>query len=56
MAYKDSQDFRQDYPHGYVKDGDVYDGNDNRIGYETGDGDIRINNDPSNDRQLYHMH
>lgn len=55
MAWKDSKDFRQDYPNGYVKNGDVYDGNGNRIGYVTGDGDIRINNDPTNDGQLYHM-
>lgn len=55
MAWKDSKDFRQDYPNGYVKNGDVYDGNGNRIGYVTGDRDIRINNDSTNDGQLYHM-
>ena len=54
MAYKDGKDFRNDYPGGYVKNGDAYDGNNNRIGYVTG-GDIRINNDKSNDGQLYHM-
>lgn len=54
MAYKDSQDFRQDYPNGYSRGGDVYDGNGERIGYVTGDGDYRINNDPTNDGQLYH--
>ena len=54
MAWKDSQDFRNDYPTGYSKNGDVYDGNDNRIGYVTGDGDYRINNDKNNDGQLYH--
>ena len=54
MAYKDSQDFRQDYPNGYSRGGDVYDGNGNHIGYVTGDGDYRINNDPTNDGQLYH--
>lgn len=36
MPWKDSQDFRQDYPGGYSKGGDVYDGNDNRVGYVTG--------------------
>ncbi len=54
MAWKDSQDFRSDYPGGYSKNGDVYDGNGNRIGYVTGDGDYRINNDKANDGQLYH--
>ena len=39
MSWKDSQDFRDDYPGGYSKGGDVYDGNDNRVGYVTGDGD-----------------
>ena len=43
MAWKDSQDFRNDYPNGYSKNGDVYDGNDNRIGYVTGDGDYKSN-------------
>ena len=42
MSWKDSQDFRDDYPGGYSKGGDVYDGNDNRVGYVTGDGDYRI--------------
>ena len=50
MAWKDSQDFRNDYPGGYSEDGDVYDGNDNRVGYVTGDGDYRINNDYSNEK------
>ena len=54
MSWKDSQDFRDDYPGGYSKGGDVYDGNDNRVGYVTGDGDYQINNDSSNDGQLYH--
>ena len=54
MPYKDSQNFRNDYPGGYSKGGDVYDGNDNRIGYVTGGGDYRINNDGANDGQLYH--
>lgn len=53
MAYKNSENFRQDYPNGYAKNGTVYDGNGNRIGYQTGDGDYRINNDKSNDGQLY---
>ena len=53
MAWKNNQDFRNDYPNGYQKDGDVYDGNGNRVGYVTGDGDYRINNDKSNDGQLY---
>ena len=56
MAWKDSQDFRQDYPGGYSKDGDVYDGNDHCVGYVTGDGDYRINDSSSNDGQLYHNH
>lgn len=54
MAWKDSQDFHNDYPGGYSKGGNVYDGNGNRVGYQTGDGDYRINNDKSNDGQLYH--
>ena len=53
MAWKDSEDFRQDYPGGYSKGGDVYDGNVHKIGYVTGDGDYRINDGSSNDRQLY---
>ncbi len=53
MAYKDSQDFRNDYPNGYSKNGSVYDGNGHRVGYVTGDGDYRINNDKNNDGQLY---
>jgi len=55
MPWKDSKDFRTDYPHGYAKDGKVFDGSDHRIGYVTGDGDFRINNDSNNDGQLYHM-
>mgnify|MGYP005793704247 CR=1 FL=1 len=47
MPWKDSKDFCSDYPGGYSKGGDVYDGNDNRVGYVTGDGDYRINNDSS---------
>ena len=54
QLWQDSKDFRNDYPGGYSKGGDVYDGNDNRVGYVTGDGDYRINNDKSNDGQLYH--
>ena len=53
MSYKDSKDFRSDYPNGYSKNGNVYDGNGNRVGYVTGDGDYRINNDKNNDGQLY---
>lgn len=53
MAYKNSENFRQDYPGGYQKDGKVYDGNGKQVGYVTGDGDYRINNDKTNDRQLY---
>ena len=55
MAYKDSSDFRAEYPGGYVKNGDVYDGNNNNIGYETGDGDRRITESGYNDGQLFHM-
>ena len=54
MSWKDSQDFRRDYPGGYSKGGDVYDGNDRKVGYVTGDGDYRINDNSANDRQLYH--
>ena len=54
MSWKDSQDFRDDYPGGYSfptrRSSDL----DNRVGYVTGDGDYRINNDSSNDGQLYH--
>lgn len=53
MSYKDSQDFRNDYPGGYSKNGTVYDGNGNDVGYVTGDGDYRINDGSSNDRQVY---
>ena len=53
MSYKDSQDFLNDYPGGYSKNGTVYDGNGNDVGYVTGDGDYRINDGSSNDRQLY---
>ncbi len=53
MAYKDSQDFHNDYPGGYSENGTVYDGNGNDIGYVTGDGDYRINDGSDNDRQLY---
>ncbi len=54
MAYKTNENFHQDYPNGYAKNGIVYDGNSKPIGYQTGDGDYRINNDKSNDGQLYH--
>lgn len=52
--YKDSSDFREDYPNGYAREGDVYDGNGNHVGYVTGDGDYRITESGSNDGQLYH--
>lgn len=54
MAYKNSENFRQDYPNGYAKNGTVYDGNNKPVGYQTGDGDYRINNDKNNNGQLYH--
>lgn len=54
VAYKTNENFHQDYPNGYAKNGIVYDGNNKPIGYQTGDGDYRINNDKSNDGQLYH--
>ncbi len=54
MAYKDSEDFRREYPNGYAKDGEVFDGNGKKVGYVTGDGDFRINDGSANDRQLYH--
>lgn len=53
MPYKNSEDFRNDYPNGYSKNGEVYDGNGKKIGYVTGDGDYRINDGSANDRQLY---
>ena len=53
MATKSSQEFREKYPNGYSKNGNVYDGNGNRIGYVTGDKDYRINNDNSNNGTLY---
>lgn len=56
MAYKNNQDFQRDYPNGYSRNGDVYDGNGNKIGYQTGDGDYRINDGSANDRQLYDNH
>lgn len=52
--YKDSSDFRNEYPNGYSKDGDIYDGNNNHIGYVTGDGDFRITESGANQGQLYH--
>lgn len=55
MAYKDSKDFREDYPGGYSRNGEVFDGNGNRIGYVCRDGDYHINNDPHNDGQFYDM-
>lgn len=54
MAYKTNKDFHRDYPNGYCKNGTVYDGNNNKIGYQTGDGDYRITDGSANDRQLYH--
>ena len=54
MLWKDSDDFRSEYPGGYSQGGDVYDGNGDQVGYVTGDGDYRINDGSSNDRQLYH--
>ena len=56
MAYKDSENFREDYPNGYSKDGEVFDGNGNHIGYVTGDGDYRINDGSCFDGQLYDNH
>ena len=54
MAYKDSSDFRNEYPGGYAKGGDVYDGKGNKVGYETGDGAYRITESGANQGQLYH--
>ena len=54
MAYKDSSDFRNEYPGGYAKGGDVYDGKNNHVGYVTGDGDYRITESGANNGQLYH--
>ncbi len=55
MAWKEAKDFREDYPGGYSRNGDVFDGNGYRIGYVCGDGDYHIVNDPNNDGQYYHM-
>ncbi len=57
MEWKDSVDFRKDYPGGYCENGDVYDGNGNRIGYVCGDGDFHVNDDPadSSTNEYYHM-
>ena len=49
MPYKTNQDFHDEHPGGYAKNGTVYDGNNNPIGYEPGDGDFR-----TKDGQLYH--
>ena len=54
MAYKDNKDFHNDYPNGYSQNGSVYNGNGDKIGYVTGDGDYRINDNSDNDRQLHH--
>lgn len=56
MATKNGKDFYVDYPNGYIKHGDVYDGSGNKVGYVTGDGDFRINDGSSNDRDLYRNH
>ena len=56
MAYKDSSDFRREYPGGYSKDGEVFDGNGNKIGYVCGDGDYRTTEKGPNEGQLYHNH
>jgi len=48
MAYKNSNDFKNEYPNGYSKGKDVYNGNGQKIGYKTGDGDYR-----TKDGQLY---
>ena len=52
--YKDSSNFREDFPGGYSRDGFVYDGNGNEVGYMTGDGDYRITESGPYDGQLYH--
>ena len=51
MAYKDNRNFHEDHPNGYSRNGYVYDGNGNKIGDVTGDGDYR-----TKDGQLYHNH
>lgn len=53
MSTKRGTDFHNDYPNGYSKNGTVYNGNGDKIGYQTGDGDYRINNDSSNNGTLY---
>lgn len=55
MAWKDSEDLRMDFPGVQVRGNDVYDGNNNKIGYTCGDGDIRITEQGINYDQLYHM-
>lgn len=53
MATKYGYQFRQDYPNGYSKNGCVYDGNGNEVGYVDGDGDYRIHKDDTNRGTLY---
>lgn len=55
MSWKDSKNFREDYPGGYSKNGYVYDGNDQCVGYVLGNGEYLINYDDSNYGQYYHM-
>ena len=54
IMYKDSSNFREDFPGGYTRDGSVYDGSGNEVGYVTGDGDMRITESGAFDGQLYH--
>lgn len=53
MATKNGNQFRVDYPNGYIKNGDAYNGQGQKVGYVAGDGDIRINKDSSNNGTLY---
>ena len=53
MADKKNRDFQREYPNGYSKNGNVYDGNNHKIGYQTGDGDYRITDGSANDGKLY---
>ncbi len=55
MAWKNGKDLREDFSGVRVKDKDVYDGNDKKIGYVCGDGDIRVTEKGANYGQLYHM-
>ena len=51
--YKDSSNFREDFPGGYTRNGSVYDASGKEVGYVTGDGDKRITESGAFEGQLY---